>query len=126
MNTIRIKKTELVGIIEQNKREHREIFLQAQNKYRERVIAELDSRLERARAGKNPALRELTMIIEPQDHTGEYERALKMLGLSVDDVIELDEQRFRCLVQDEWEWSRQWAMSNSGYVSSPKFAKWTE
>lgn len=102
MNTIRIKKTELASIIEKNKNEHRDIFLEAQKKYREQGILKLDASLQRAREGKNPAIRELNLITEPQDHTQDYERGIKMLALSVDDVIELDEAKLRCLVEDEY------------------------
>ena len=124
MNKVRIEKPKLAAILETNKAEHREIFIEAQKQYRAIVIGRLDASLKNAREGRNPAIRELALITEPQDHTADYDRALKMLSLSVDDVIELDDHQFRCLVDDEWEWTRAWAISNSAYVEASKLSKW--
>jgi len=43
-----------------------------------------------------------------------------MLVLSVDDVITLNRADFANLVQDQWQWTQQWATSTSRYVDSPK------
>ena len=42
MKEIKVPKTELLKILNKNRAEHRDIFLKAQEKYREVVIKELD------------------------------------------------------------------------------------
>jgi hypothetical protein len=46
--------------------------------------------------------------------------AIRMLELSVDNVITLNRGDFANLVQDEWQWTQQWARSNSRCVDSAK------
>jgi len=122
MKTIRVQKSKLLEILRKNRAEHREIFLKAQQKFREVAIQELDKQLQAAREGQRFVLRRITQLIEPQDYTAKYDRAIQMLEMSVDDTIEITNQEFQNFIQDIWNWSRSWALSNSGYVSSPKLA----
>lgn len=53
------------------------------------------------------------------DHSADYERAIAMIEMSSDDIIELEEVQFRRLVMDEWEWTsefKQMAATYSGKV----------
>ena len=49
MDTVKIKKEKLLEIIRQNRKDHREIFISAQEKYREAAVALLDEQLAHAR-----------------------------------------------------------------------------
>ena len=121
MKEVRIHKAKLLEIVTKNRGEHRQIFLDAQKAYRDKAIAVLDEQLKLAREGAPFVLNKITELSAPEDHTKDYDRAIEMLELSVDDVITLSTSDFANLVQDLWGWSRQWAMSNSAYVDSPKF-----
>jgi hypothetical protein len=121
MKDVRIKKEQLVQIVKKNRQEHREIFLKAQEKYREVAIALLDRQLKAAREGKPFMLAEFIHLVQPEDHSQDYDRALRMLELEVDDVVTLTMPEFANLVQDQWNWSRQWATNTSRYTDSPKF-----
>ena len=116
MRQVKVSKTELLGILKKNREEHREIFLEAQDNYRKMFIAELDSLLEEAKSGKR--IRRMIKLVEPMDQTKEYDRAIRMLEMSVDTTIELDEMQFRQLVMDDWTWKDQFLVANSSY--SPK------
>lgn len=120
MDRIRVKKNELLEILHKNRKEHRNTFLDAQKVYRKLVIEKLDAKLAQAREGGQIHLRELTMIVEPQDHTRDYDRAIGMLEMSVEHEVSLSEHEYRTYVEDNWEWTRNWALSNSAYTSSPK------
>jgi hypothetical protein len=121
MNDVRIKKESLIEIVAKNRADHRDIFLKAQDKYRGVVIQLLDKTLADARDGRPFVLNEITRLVMPVDHTKDYDRALLMLDLEVEQVVTLDENAFANLVQDQWNWSRAWAVSNSQYTDSPKF-----
>lgn len=121
MKEVRIKKDKLLQILNKNWDEHREIFLAAQVEYRKQAVALLDEQLALARTGQPFVLSKIVELVSPEDHTNDYERAIQMLELSVDDTIVLSTADFANLVQDQWSWSRQWAHSNSRYVDSPKF-----
>lgn len=67
-------------------------------------------------AGKEFYLRGLLNLIEPIDKTNDYDRALEMLQMSVDDVVEISDTEFQCFVQDQWAWTQQAFMSNTKYL----------
>jgi hypothetical protein len=84
------------------------------------AIKMLDRKLAAAREGKPFLLQEIVSLVQPADHTADYDRAIQMLELSVDDVITLTTADFANLVQDQWMWTQQWARSTSHYVDNPK------
>jgi hypothetical protein len=120
MQEVRLKKAKLLEIIGKNREEHHAIFLEAQKKYREVAIKLLDRQLAAAREGKPFMLHEFVALVQPVDHTTDYDRAIQMLELSVDDVITLNRADFVNLVQDQWQWTQQWATTSSRYVDSAK------
>lgn len=116
MNAIKVKKAELLSKLRANRATHSAQFDRAAKGYRKRVIAELTSRLKDARAGKLPQL--FFNLPMPVDQTKAYDRAIGMLELSVDDVIELEEHDYQQYVLDEWSWSAQTTATNSFYVGA--------
>lgn len=126
MNEVKVKKVELLEILKKNRADHRDIFLKAQEGYRKAAIEELDRQLNDARNGKPFLLTRFTALVQPKDYTGEYDRAILMLQMSVDDIVTIEKEQFANFVQDKWQWSRAWAASNSSYTSSPKFADYEQ
>ena len=53
----------------------------------------------------------------PQSYEAEYTRAMRMLELSVDDTIEVEQDVFNQLVLDEWHWKMSFTASNTMYKS---------
>lgn len=113
MNSINVKKIDLLTTLRENREKHRTIFLEATEGYREAAIKELDAMLEDAKAGRK--IRRSLTLVEPQDQTRDYDRAIRMLEMSQDDVIELEEHDFAQYVLDDWAWKRQFLLSNSAY-----------
>jgi len=118
MNSVKVKKSHLLDILKNNRHDHRNIFIDAQAKYKEAVIAELEKSLADARAGKQVDY--ILRLVQPEDHTRDYDRVIRMLELSIDEVIEMPERDFTQYVLDEWAWSHQWAASVSNYSKHPK------
>jgi hypothetical protein len=111
-----INKTELLAILEENRAKHRDTFLRAQEGYRRRVIQELDRRLEDARAGRKIDL--YFQLPEPEDHTADYTREIRMLELETRTTVILSTREFDQLVMDNWGWSENFAMTSSVYAKS--------
>ncbi len=122
MQAIKIQKIKLLDIIRQNRDEHRDIFIKAQEKYRAEVIKCLDGMISDARNGKE--IKTQITLIAPKDYTETYNKAIRMLELDENEVINLEYNDYLNYVEDEWDWSSQWAFSNSTYTSSPKFNKY--
>lgn len=80
------------------------------------AIAEIERMLGDARAGKKFA-RSLTLTV-PMDQTKDYDMAIGMLEMSVDDYVLLEQNDFQCYVLDQWHWKQQFSVSNSLYSKS--------
>ncbi len=120
MRQVKVRKLELRDILVANLTEHRAIFLEAQEKYRELAIAELDRMLEDARTGKK--IQRSVKLVEPEDHSDDYARILQMLELEVEDVVVLDAREYVQYVQDDWGWRDQWARNTASYtVAAAKY-----
>ena len=115
MKAVRVPVASLLTILEENRNQHRDVVEKAWVGYREAAIKSLDDLLTRVRSGSK---QRVYVVLElPVDHTADYERAIKMLKMSVDPVIEVDEKTFKNLVEDEWDWSDQFRNTNSTYTS---------
>ncbi len=115
MNDVMVEVKGLVKIVKENRSGHQALFERAQIVYRGRMIEELDSMLSDAKKGLG--IRRHISMPEPESHVLDYDRVLRMLELSIDDEIELDEQDFDRYVMDNWEWNRAFQTSTVAYLS---------
>lgn len=113
MREVRIKKSELLAKLEENRAEHRSTFLEALDGYKVEVIKILTARLKDAKTGKR--IPQHITIQQPVDQTREYDRVIAMLKMSVDDEVTLQAQEFQQYVMDQWVWKHQFLASNSAY-----------
>jgi len=115
MHEVKVKREELLAKVKNNREAHRELFLKAQEGYRQDMITELDNMLRDARDGKQ--IRRSVTMPEPQDHTADYDRVIKMLEMCVDPVVELDSMAFDQYVMDNWTWKGHALATNSMYAA---------
>lgn len=113
MRPVRVNKRAVVLALMENRKTHRQIFEEALEGYKKEVIEQLEKHLGEVKSGKPK--RTYISIPFPEDHTGDYDDAIEMLEMSVDDVIELDAETFKAFYKDDWGWKNQFLMSNSGY-----------
>lgn len=52
----------------------------------------------------------------PVSYAEKYDWAETVLSTQVDDVIEITNAEMRCWVQDKWDWTANFHMSNVGYA----------
>ena len=116
MKNVKIKKSDLLSKITENRGQHRRIFEEALVGYRAAAIDELDRALKDARDGKR--IRRGMTLVEPVDHTSEYGNIIEMLNLTVESVIELEWHDFLAYVRDEWGWKQQFLLTNARYSST--------
>ena len=105
---------ELKAKLEQNRGRHRKAFEKALVDYRDFAIRQLDEQIERLKKGGNAAV--YVNVQAPEDHTDDYDRVLAMRGMTVDDVMQIEESLFQCYVMDQWEWNEQFVATNSSYL----------
>jgi hypothetical protein len=109
-------KAELLGVLRENRNRHRETFLQAQEGFRARAIAELDRSLADARAGNEVRLE--VRLPRPEDHTDDYNREIRMLEMHQGSQVTIRAQLFDQIVMDRWGWSNTFNATNSAYLRS--------
>lgn len=118
MEVVKIAKSELLAILKKNREAHRAIFEKAQEGYRKEAIELLDIALQDARNG-----RKITTFIKlntPIDQTSDYDRAIKMIEMSIDTNIEIGETDFANYVLDDWRWKEQFTATNAYYTEKYK------
>lgn len=116
MKTVKVKKAELLEILQKNRAEHRAIFEEALRGYRTQMVDYLDQAIKQIKAGQR--ISHHISLVQPVDQTKEYDRAIKMCEMSVDDVIELDQRAFASFVMDDWDWMDQFLHSNASYSTA--------
>ncbi len=116
MNAIKVKKATLLAKLRKNRERHEGQFEKAAAGYRKKVIQVLEQRIAEARAGKLPAL--IFNLPMPLNQTAHYDRAIGMLEMTVERVIELEEHDYQQYVLDEWSWSAGTSATNSFYVQA--------
>ena len=110
---ISVNKDELLVKLEENRAKHREIYEEAVVGYRKCVIEMLEERLDEIKDGGK--INMSFAVVEPQNHTREYDIAIEMVKMAVDDTIELDQHQFQNYVMDEWNWTQNFLYCNANY-----------
>jgi hypothetical protein len=115
MREVTVKREKLLEKIKENRENHQEAFELAIEAYRKAAIEELEAMLAEAREGKR--IRRKVSLVEPVNQTREYDQAIMMLEMSVDEEITLQEHEFACFVMDRWRWKEQFAKTASSYLN---------
>jgi hypothetical protein len=113
---VTVSKAELIEKLTVNRAAHRAIFEEAVKGFRTRSIEVLDEHIDRIRLGSMEGV--YVTLPTPSDHTNDYDRALAMLEMSVDDQVTIAAQQFSELVMDDWSWKREFLTTNAAYSVS--------
>lgn len=114
METITVSKAALIETLAHNRGVHRNTFLQAQVVYREKMIEELDRALDEARKGGT--IQRAFRLPVPEDHTDDFDTALKMLEWHQGDQIELSDREFSQYVENKWGWRAAFHSNTEAYL----------
>lgn len=114
MNKVTVKRDELLNILITNRDSHRQTFEKALDVYRERILKVLEKRIEDVRKGRK--IEHFIKLPEPEDHTQDYQRVIKMVEMSITDEIELSSSDFSQYVMDSWSWRESFLANTSSYL----------
>jgi hypothetical protein len=116
MRSVKIDKKKLLGIVRENKEKHIVAFNESVEDFKALAIKITAANLELANSGDLAKISKAKSIPQaPTSHEKEYERAIRMLELSVEKEIEVEEDIFNQLVLDEWAWKNQFVASSALY-----------
>jgi hypothetical protein len=112
MNTVKVNVYNLLEKLESNLGKHKMEYDDMMLNYKLQSIAALQVSLNNF----------TTDIFEfavtprkPVEHIKDYQRAILMLQMSVEEIIELTEREFSELVMDEWQWKHEFEMTKTLY-----------
>lgn len=129
MKKVTVNKDELLDKLKANKAQHRETYEEALAGYKDKVREELNRMLNETRDKVEEWLDRIDDEVlevrlwaapkadlpKPEDHTEDYDRAITMVEMSVDDELELTESEFAELVMDDWGWKGEFVRMSQTY-----------
>jgi hypothetical protein len=113
---ITANKNELLAILQTNRAKHREVFEAACDGYQKQARAWLEENLRLVKAGKRPGL--TFGHFPPQDHTRDYDRVIRALGLHTEDTYVMDDRDVAQYVMDDFSWKRQFLDTSNTYAAA--------
>ncbi len=117
MKEVKVNVVDLRATMEANRKTHADEVAEAWIGYRASAEAKLKAALRKLRKdGKFEGV----YLAEPQDHTGDYDRVLAMLNMTVDTQITLTASEFDQYVRDNWTWALGAKMLNSTYAAAAR------
>jgi hypothetical protein len=118
MHAVKVDRKKLLKIVTDNKEKHIKDFAESVKDYKAAAVKIATENLELASTGDLEKIAKTKpMPGKPVSYENNYTRAIRMLELSVDKEIDVEEDVFNQLVLDEWAWKNQFIASASLYKS---------
>ena len=111
---VTLLKENLAFILNTNRAKHIAAYAIAIEKYREQALEWFHEQVDALKAGRDPK-RSLPLPL-PEQHTDDFDRALRMLAMHQGDTIELSESQYSQFVDNEWGWARSFAQNTTSYM----------
>ncbi len=119
MNAVKINRLTLLTIVRENKEKHIAQFIESVADYKVVVLKQAKENLRLAKLDDLAEFKKMKNAPPaPVSYEDSYKRAIRMLELSVEEVIEVEEDVFNQLVLDEWSWKNAFAGTSAMYKSA--------
>lgn len=116
MRSVNLNKPELLDIVKSNKEKHIQQYNESVNDYKLAAIKIMTDNLELVNSGDLDKIASAKSLpSKPISYENSYARAIRMLELSVDETITLEEDVFNQLVLDEWSWKGSFSTNLMAY-----------
>lgn len=110
-----VRVAELQRIVQTNRDEHEALYAEAVEAYREQALSKLNEYIDDAKTGA--IVRVIWALPFPEQHLDDYDRVLRMLELTVDDIVQLTDEEVAQFVMNDWQWGFSWAANTIAYTS---------
>lgn len=118
MNSVKMNRKELLKIVKENQKKHVAEYEESVADYKVGVVKVVKANLKLANTGELSEIGKIKSVPSaPRSYENEYARAIRMLELSVEDTIDVEEHIFNQLVLDEWGWKQQFTAMSATYKS---------
>jgi len=117
LNSVKINREELLQIVKTNREKHIEEYNEAIENWKRLYRDALDTF--QASLDKGTPIEFSDINLEkPQSYENHYNQVIRMLELSVEENIDVNNSTFNQIVMDEWAWTYSFKNSSSSYSSS--------
>lgn len=117
MNNVKMDRLELLKIVKENAVKHVADYDEAVADYKVAVVKVAKANLKIANTGDLEKFNFQRMPAAPVNYADNYSRAIRMLELSVESIIDVEEHIFNQLVLDEWSWKQGFVAQSALYKS---------
>jgi hypothetical protein len=119
MDSVTVSVDDLFQSLKENKKKHDKILKEAQKGYWKRC-KECLVEARKAAMAKDPNWPDALSGVScaPEDHSGDYDSAIKMLEMCANETIEVSRQDFEAFVMNKWHWRKSFLLSNSCYMAA--------
>ena len=118
MNSVKMNRLELLKIVKENATKHVADYDEAVEDYKVAVAKLAKANLKLANTADLAEFRKIKNLPQaPANYADNYSRSIRMLELSVEEIIEVEEHIFNQLVLDEWGWKQQFVAQSALYKS---------
>jgi hypothetical protein len=115
MEKVTVRKEALVEKLRENRELHLAQFKEAAQGYQQAMVKELRQEIDAVES--YPTHRVRITHFPPEDHTSDYDRALRMLDMAIDETFIVTLAEFARYIDDDWEWKQIWNASTMKYLN---------
>jgi hypothetical protein len=116
MRSVIVNKAELMKVLQDNKKKHVKDFEESVKDYKKAALKVAKEHVELAKTGDLDQIAKIrAMPQRPTSYEDSYNRAIRMMEMSIEENIELEEQIFNQLVLDEWSWKNNFVATGALY-----------
>jgi hypothetical protein len=115
MDTVKVKVKDLLKHVRENKKKHNSILRQATRGYWKECRGRI-SAARKAVSQKDFDWREPLMQLRvPEDHSDDYNSAIRMLEMCAEPIIEISREDFEAYVMNKWHWRSTFIATSVAY-----------
>lgn len=118
LNDTKIKKEELLIAVRSNLEQHKKDVQEALELRRSEMLDYYKMKIHHIENDPSYQPKENENFPMPQDNSSDYEKAICMLEMTQDKIIELNEDQFDKLVMDNWHWKNVLKATSAMYGKS--------
>jgi hypothetical protein len=108
-----VEKGWLLEKLKANREQHGTCYREALDGYLAMAQKKLRAAMKKLKNGEAIVLQFNLHV--PEDHTRDYDTVIAMLEAHTESTLTLNSNEFRMFVEDEWDWSDHWLLSNAAY-----------
>jgi len=112
MKQVKIEKSKLLSALKNNCKKHSDDFAEIEDNYRLSLMDLYEKRLQQLSEGEIP---KNEVPYRPHHHLDDYDAAILMVEMEVENTVVLEQREFEQLVMDRWSWQKEFEISKTMY-----------